>query len=109
MAEGERPSGEGKVRRTGWEAPLIFLYRNLPSSEGRRTAPAVEGCLIVWMGLKVAGRAPLRWPDRVVGAPHRGREVDQRLCRRINRHEGNLPGVKYSVTMQPLREAMLLS
>ena len=93
MAEGERPSGEGKVRRTGWEAPL-FLYGNGPG---------------VWMGHKGGGSASLPLANRVVGAPHRGREVDQRLCRRINRHEGNLPGVKYSVTMQPLREAMLLS
>ena len=33
-------------------------------------------------GIKVVGRAPLRWPDRVVGASHRGPLVDQQLRRR---------------------------
>ena len=27
--------------------------------------------------IRVVGRAPLRWPDRVVGASHRGHKVDQ--------------------------------
>ena len=35
-------------------------------------------------GIRVVGRAPLRWPDRAAGASHRGPEVGQRLrCRYV--------------------------
>ena len=63
VAERERASPEGKVAaHKVWKRRLFYVLGAL--------ANHMDGVI------RVVGRAPLRWPDRVVGAAHRGHKVE---------------------------------